>query len=497
MYIWHRRLAILLLIPLLTFSLSGLLHPLMRITRPDVAQMFYPAPAWPTGLSGPNLSSAAMADSQADSASVAGIRPVLLGQDWLVQHWRDRQQASLFLNPKTGEPVANAAQQYAEQLARYFSGDYESPVAKISFRTIFDSGYGPINRLLPVWMVELERDDRLQIYVDIRNNRLATVTDSNRRMLMQLFQWLHIWSFMDVDDPLRNTLIISIMFGCFLLGLGGIYLFAALPISKRRKAPGRKIHAWGGLLVSVALLMFVSSGLIRTLEKLQPEVRGIAITQVISLAPVNIGFSELQQRFPAIYDARLHMLNGAPVWQVLQPRQPERWISAQTGAALPGARDAFARQLASAAIDQSTNVQAIANSEPLKIERISNYKTDSDYGFIDKRLPVVALHYTQQTLYVDSRDGVLSKQVTGSTRLYGWIFNMLHKWRFADGLGLNQRDSLITVFILTICGMGILGFVLWLKRQRKQRRSRLAAAETSVNGKPLLPESLLSDSGTV
>ena len=49
-YLWHRRLAICLIVPMLVFSLSGLLHPLMRLTRPDVAQMFYPTPAWPADL---------------------------------------------------------------------------------------------------------------------------------------------------------------------------------------------------------------------------------------------------------------------------------------------------------------------------------------------------------------------------------------------------------------------------------------------------------------
>lgn len=457
-YLWHRRLALWVLIPILVFSLSGLLHPLMRLTRPDAAQMFFPPPVWPADLKGPVLIE--------PDLSVAGLRPVKLGDDWVQQQWATRTHSSQFVSLATGQPTEHGAQDYAEQLARFYIGDTQSEIAAIRFITQFDAEYGEINRLLPVWMVEFKRDDQLRVYVDIRQDRLATLSDDTRRLLLQLFQWGHVWSFLDENDPLRNALFILMMSACTLLGLSGIYLFVVLPISKRRNARGRKVHAWGGLLISLALLMFVASGLVRTVEKLIPEVRGVPLAESIALNTVSYDFTQLKQRFSAIQGVRLHRLDREAVWQISQPRQPDQWVNASTGQSIDQGALAFAQQVAANA-NASSRTQALVSSE-----RIHNFKADGDYGFIDKRLPVIALRYDAQTLYVDTRDAVLSKQVTLGSQTFGWIFRYLHKWRFADGLTKNGRDGLIASFILSICGIGLLGFILWLKGQRKRRAAR-------------------------
>ncbi len=50
LYVWHRRLALFVMLPLLLFGLSGLLHPVMRLTAPELDQRFFATPSWPDNL---------------------------------------------------------------------------------------------------------------------------------------------------------------------------------------------------------------------------------------------------------------------------------------------------------------------------------------------------------------------------------------------------------------------------------------------------------------
>lgn len=455
LFIWHRRLALLLLIPVLSFSLSGLLHPMMRLTRPEAVKMFYPQPVWPADLQGPLI--------VGSTPEVSGVRPVKVGDTWLQQQWYSRKERAEFFDLQTGHLVAGAAQTYAEQLARHFAGDNESALDNIQLVTHFDNEYGAINRLLPVWRVDFDRDDGLSIYVDIRQDRLATVTDDTRRALMQLFRWLHVWTFMEEDSLLRNVLFLGMMVASTVLAVSGIYLFVVLPLRKRKNATARKVHVWGGALISVAMLAFVLSGLARSVEKLLPEIRGINVDQRMELTQLKHGFADLQRENPGIQNAHLHRLDGELVWQVSQARQPDRWFG-NGGMALPEGGIHYALQIATVGLS--------TQESPVSTAVVTSFKMDDDYGFIDKRLPVVLLQFPDQSVYIDTRDGVISKQVTESSRAFNWVFRYLHKWRFADGLTLNGRDALMAVFILSISLISLLGAVIWYTRRRKQSQAR-------------------------
>ena len=464
-YLWHRRLALLLLLPLLAFSLSGLLHPAMRLLRPEPAKMFYPAPQWPDSLP------AITADIHIQlPQQLSGLRPVKVGQEWLLQSWQNRTRPAGFFNAETGQPILHANRDYAEQLARFFSGDPDSSIREISFITEFGDGYNKVNRLLPVWRVSFERDDQLQVYVDIRNDRLATLNDATRLQLMQWFSWLHSWSFMDESD-LRTALFIGMMAASALLGGAGIWLFIVLPISKRRNSPLRKVHAVGGLLISLALLMFTLSGLVRSFEKTEPEIRGLALDLQIAPQSLRQDFATLQQRFSGLNDIRLQQFQGRPAWQLMQPRKPDIWVDSASGLVLADGEHRFATELAAQLLPQPS---ALTNSR-----RITSYKADPGYGFIDKRLPVTALDYGSTTLYVDTKDRVISKLSSPLTQGYSWIFRYLHKWRFADGLGKNGRDAVISLFILLISAVSLLGLAIWWRRLRK-RRLAISAAPASL-----------------
>lgn len=435
----------------------------MRLAKPEQAAHHYPQPVWPEQLAthNPNLYSA-LPDQ------VAGLRPIQLGNLWVVQSWQNRTQPAV-LHTLDGTPMPDGAAQYAIQLARHFSGDQTSPVQSVTFESAFSQHYMPINRLLPVWRVAFERPDQLSVLVDIRHDRLATLTDSTRHTLMQLFQWLHVWSFLDADNPLRTPLLLLASIGCAIMGASGLYLYVVLPLRKRKQRTLSYYHTTSGLIISIALLMFSISGAVRTAEKLNPDLRGLASTHTFAVQQLQITLADLKRQEPNIKNAYLHTLNNTPYWQVLQAKQPALWINATNGEPNSQGETDYATQLAQRLLK--------INDFPLAHRIISNFKTDPNYGFIDKRLPVVALDYPNQSLYIDTQDATLSLVSSPADEIYGWVFRYLHKWRFADGLGINQRDGLMALFILGITATTVLGLAMWVRRTRKRHLKVSAKVE--------------------
>lgn len=456
--LWHRRLGVILLIPLLLFSLSGLLHPVMRLTRPEPAQVFYPPPVWPDQIAHwsalPELS----------AEQVAGLRPVNVENQWLLQRWQSRGEPSEILHPQSGAVIGQGAAQYAEQLARHFSGESSARVISAEFIAEFTDDYPSVNRLLPVWQVTFDRPDGLTAFVDIRQDRLGAMSDHLRSDLMGLFRALHTWSFIPEDNPLRSPLLLLSMVGGILISASGLYLFIVLPARARSRNKMKQWHVWTGVGIAAVALAFSLSGLIRTIEKLSPEVRGIALDPLVTATALEFGFSEIQQTLSGTTGVILHELEGEPVWQVLQGKSPDIWLSARTGEQIEQGEQRLAAQMLQAlpVIGQQ------ADTLPDAVRQVNKFSDDPDYGFIDKRLPVLAMEFNTDHFYFDLRDNTLSLRVTDSDRRYSWIFRYLHKWRFAHALGHDGRDSLMTLAIFVMAISSITGVVLWGRRKLKQ-----------------------------
>jgi hypothetical protein len=93
-----------------------------------------------------------------------------------------------------------------------------------------------------------------------------------------------------------------------------------------------------------------------------------------------------------------------------------------------------------------------------------------EYGFVNKRLPVVKLAYEtpeKVTYYIEPSSSHLAAVITNTERLEGYSFAIFHKFLFMDWAGKGIRD-LVTVIaavgLLTIC---ILGLLLFLKNKKE------------------------------
>ena len=93
-------------------------------------------------------------------------------------------------------------------------------------------------------------------------------------------------------------------------------------------------------------------------------------------------------------------------------------------------------------------------------------KFDKEYGFVNKRLPVVKLALATDnhlTYYVEPATSKLAASIVDSDRREGLSFGVLHKFLFMDWAGKDIRD-IVTIFsALGVLVVSLFGFVLFLK----------------------------------
>lgn len=469
---WHRRIAWGALFAACSFALTGLLHPLMTRLQPQPAQRVPPPmPALAQALPAPAAALAA-----AGLAEVSGLRPVHDGQHWL---WRVQttDEGVRYVDAATGAvQAAEAERAHAERLARWYAGEPAAPITAIEPITRFEVDYGYTNRLLPVWRVRFARDDGLAVYVSTGDDRLATISDTRKRLFQQSFHALHSWAWLPV--PLRNGWINALLAGVAFTVIAGLVLAARTRGGRRYNL--RRAHRWGGVAVALAVLAWVVSGFVQARgnaerERADSPQRPLRVASATLTAPL----AALPQ---AASGVALVSLGGEAVWRwSLQPppsttgRGLAMGEHQHHGKPAAGASAALAAQYVSAVTGT-----AIAEGERQHLaELIAHFgvqaraedatpvlKFSPDYGFLFKRLPVwrVAQDDAEHTsFYLDTASERLAARITDGDRASGALFAYAHKWEWITPLaGKDWRDGLGAAFALLLIGVAIGG--TWLRR---------------------------------
>jgi hypothetical protein len=110
---------------------------------------------------------------------------------------------------------------------------------------------------------------------------------------------------------------------------------------------------------------------------------------------------------------------------------------------------------------------AADRSAPLIISS-SDYLTrfTNDYGFINKRLPVVKLALstpTHLTYYLEPATGRLAAKVQDADRREGLSFAVFHKYLLLDFAGKNFRDFVTALAAMGVLVVSVLGLILFFK----------------------------------
>lgn len=463
---FHQHLGLAISLGLIAWALSGLAHPI--ISRINPAAAAFAAPTLPLAH---QFFDAEKVNQQ--FYKVDHLRIFNIGNGNLARIESDGE--THYFSVENWQEQGSMDANYATFLARHFSGDQTSPITNIETITEFDDDYLAINKLLPVSRVSFDRPDQLRVYVDTQQGRLATLMDDNKAQAGRFFRALHTWHWWpeSTTKTFVITLLLALIFLVLMMGLWlylqrwrqGVFTSATIwPTSRRWHA-----HISGA---SAALaLCFVVSGLLHFLvskEMQKPE------RLSNSLQPTSFYIQDGQ------LDAQWVSQGNLGAWRIVQSIAHKTNKKQNTNSShlhanhgvQANSQTEVVYQTADKRLTDAENQMALAMAQQWHKGEVTGIELQkgfsNDYGFINKRLPVVRVTYSDQTLlFIEPQTRTLAASTTAMDAFEGASFGYLHKWHMLDFLGKDIRDLLLglTAMLVTLgAGMGIYRYCSKTKR---------------------------------
>ena len=469
---WHRALALLVVLPLLAWSLTGLLHPIMARWQPSAVAMTAPATLLnaPSGTSWQSLP--APAQVLPHDLLLHELRPLT----WQgAAYWMAGTEAGqrLYFRATDGQP-ADIEPALMTSLARHFTGIADG-TPELQLITAFSDEYPFINRYLPVWRVSFTGHDTVA-FIEPRGLRLSALSDSWKTWFSAIFSQLHSWRAW-AHEPSRDiAMAIVLSLGLAVVITGAFRLFRRISLSATHQ---RRWHRRLGWFVAFGAVTSMSSGIFHVLaiNKSQPsfnaypERLAFSAEQLPALPPT-LGMAGERSLAVASADGPLwmsyaierkkgaehahHQAHGHSA----APDLVMRLQHAETGKSVSAAR--YVQTLAADVLAQHPEANIVG-----ELQAISAFT--HEYGFVQKRLPVYQLQLDSSdhlAIYIDPVDAVISSVVTDLARTEGLSFAYLHKAIWLDDIiGKEARDAVLGLQALGVFTMACLGLLLARRRR--------------------------------
>jgi len=484
MFRYHRWFGVVSCLVMMMWGASGVMHPIMSRINPTPVNM-QPLEAVPM---------LHVAKSPADVLAQAGIARVSALR---VMAWKGisyyqvsipGQSQRRYFEVNSGAELADGDTQYAEYLARYFIADSQSKLRRVRLIDHFDDDYLDINRLLPVYRVDFERDDGLRVYVETSPPRVSALADDRKALLGSLFLWMHNWDFMHNQDTLRMMLISLFLFAAMVSALSGIVMYGFMwrrSTLHAHHAPLRRWHRSVGIVVSFTALLFVISA--------EWHLLGSERRRVLPVLQAAIPVDQLALPVAVQHGmwGKINALSvdGKPLYQ-LQAAQQNSAMSSGMGGGEHDHRTAKTGQKQIAkTVYVDTEGGSVAEGEKKQAIWLAGQfggieagkvkdtrmivKFEDEYGFLNKRLPVWRVEYDTPdhlTYYVETATNSLASVVRDAVRAEGWSFSFLHKYHWLDFAGKDVRDLVMGLFGFGNLLIAVLG--LWMFTRRYIKPSR-------------------------
>lgn len=510
LYKWHRVLGIMTVIPVIFWTCSGLSHPIIA--------HWFKAPLAHEYIKPEVIDRGQVKLSIQQVLSRNGINlftnfRMIKFRGQTYYQVKNRKNEISYFSAADGTRLVDGERLYAEYLGRYFLGDSTSKLGHIEEVRSFNGEYQYVNRLLPVWKLSFDRKDKMDVYVETSQSRLANYNDSNRKIFLWVFSNFHSYEFIAriTNNTVRYLLILVLASIVIFSTLSGIIVYGFLwnkfkkPVSGQKLGFLRRNHRSIGIAVSLVTLSFVGSGAYHATRKFKPDDRIDYVFEpeinvrelVVSIADLPLNWDEVNTISVARFEKKTYyqvhtVRKENDSWKKQQVTKAETFIeekkeknkpdldyyNAADGKLLPdgvmehsyslvkhfvaqGAADgeaACCEMMANAAADQSAPL-IISSSAYLT-------KFDTDYGFINKRLPVVKLALstpTHLTYYLEPATGRLAARVQDGDRREGLSFAVFHKYLLVDFAGKNFRDFLTAFAAIGVLMVSISGLILFIK----------------------------------
>jgi hypothetical protein len=427
----HKTLAWVAGVVAVLWAATGFLHPVMSWTAPRAAVQAPPVGA--LDLQGVLPPAPLLAAHSLEETTLVRLVMIDEAPVWLATDPKGPER--LALDARTGELRPDAERRHAEALARHYADLPDTEISSAQIITVFSTTYPSVNRLLPIWEVRFDTPDGLTLYVDTGMDRLAAVTNDQRRVLLSVFQNIHTLKFLETVEPLRLALILALV--------GTVVATTVFGAMMLWRARGRGLYRFHTMLAWIALplvLMFTLSGLFHLIvtNNLSPAAPPSAAPFAVASLPAPPSAA------PGI--AVDHLAATAGGWRIEA-----------------GGRGFY---LDPAVTDQSRARDLAGANQTASVSLVTRF--GGDYSFINKRLPVWRVEGADGLVFVDVREGLIAgaHHADPVKALEGWSFDNLHKWEFLNPIGRRNRDyatMAATAIIILTAGFGI---ALLLRRRR-------------------------------
>ena len=275
MYNWHRTIGIITIIPVIFWTLSGLMHPFMaHFFKPEIAH---------EKLEIKPIDKNQLHFSIQEVLQKNGITEfknfrIISFENKTYYQVKTLKDELLYFNTINATPLENGDQKYAQWLSRYFLEDQKSAIKNTELLTEFTSQYKYVNRYLPVYKLSFDRPDAMQVYVETSSSKLATYNPKSRQVFIWFFDTFHNWSFIDAisNNSLRIIVMIFFLSIISFSALSGILIYGLLWKQFKKtdnlepKKGLRKYHRQIGIWISLFTLTFAFSGAYHATTKWEP-----------------------------------------------------------------------------------------------------------------------------------------------------------------------------------------------------------------------------------
>lgn len=508
MYKWHRAIGLITIIPVIFWTLSGLMHPFMaHFFKPQIAHE--------------KLEQQIINKNQLHFSIQEVLKQNFINdfKNFRIVQFNNSTYYQvkmipgdlLYFDTSNAKKLENGDQKYAEWLSRYFLDDQKSDIKKSEIVTEFNSQYKYVNRYLPVYKLSFDRTDAMEVYVETSSSKLATFNPVSRQWFIWFFDTFHNWSFIDAisNNSIRIITMILLLSIIGFSALSGILIYGLLwkqfkkTDSLQPKKGLRKYHRQIGIWISLFTLTFAFSGAYHATTKWEPYTLSQMIyeptfeTKEIPGAnnKVDLDWNRFQNMsIITLNDTAYYrcQLAEKETKRFKKPKSDSKWnkkedtksevlyINATTNKIAPNLDLEYAEFLAYYFTDGAPKASCCEmidtsedDSQPsfenikLLESKVLNDFESREYGFVNKRLPVVKLAYDtpeKTTYFIETSTSRLAAVINNSDRVEGYSFAILHKFLFMDWAGKNIRDLSMVLAALTILVVSILGFILFLKR---------------------------------
>lgn len=468
LYIWHQWIGIAACLILFAWSFSGFLHPIMSWTQPRPVQMFYKTDALTADKIGVSPSDALR---QNNIENFSRFNTVSFGGESFYQIEPSKNAPLVYLNSKTGAKLDDGDAKFAEHLARYYTGDDKSKIREIKYLTEFSDNYNWTNRLLPAYEIKFDRPDKMTAYIETSGARLATMNNSRKVFIQSIFVNLHNLEILNLSQPFGIAVKMIFMSIVFFTALSGVLVyglfwkrFKPLNGNPTTRKSLRKWHRTIGIFISLGALSISFSGAFHAFEKRNNDITKVVQTEnTFSANQIKTSLTDALSKAENPTVAALVKIDQTPFYRIVQADKKIVFVNAETSETESNGELKLARSIAN-------SLSGFTEKDIVSVEPIKTF-TD-EYGFINKRLPVVKVQYDRDSdarYYVETSSGTLAAKVDNLNAIEGYSFGFLHKWDILGSIiGKTTRDILLMVFafgnmIVTVLGVWL--FVLGRKNK--------------------------------